>query len=173
MDLQLTLDNVLIGIITLLGVIATFLLYYLTKKIDQGNKNQYRLDYYKAIKDSVNEFNSLVLSDDKNLKIIQHLENQHKQSDSPDYQPIILEDLEEDRKNWLCFYWLNNLEMRFKGIVNKSLDEFYGKIEFLNEELDILMADEKFFSLLKNGRGYDPKFKEYCISRRKDRFAIS
>lgn len=119
-----------------------------TRKAEEERKAEIHHFFHNYI-ELLNHMNSVVVSDDRNLKIV-------KEYGEPDPEDKML----LARKEWITFMWLNILEMAFLGKKDGLLYNDYAEIT-LDQLIPILMRDQTAYRLVVN-RAYHPDFVEYC-----------
>ena len=100
---------------------------------------------------SINNFNSLALSNDKCLETCDRLITGQNAT------------LDEARERWAIFSILNNRQLHFFAYIHGQNSKEYIESD-AKQILDPLLKNGKVIEVIKTG-GYDPRFINYCLQR--------
>ena len=129
-------------ILALAAIVLAWFVYKLTHKIESANLINSAIN-------SVNLVNQMALSSDENLKAIDDLYNDGRDTS-----------IDARRKRWAAFLALQSHQQlylsRKTGILKSDLSEKHD-----HQVLEILLRDKEVMSLLAH-RGFDTKFVLHC-----------
>ncbi|MFJ9775707.1 hypothetical protein ACIRVF_31430 [Kitasatospora sp. NPDC101157] len=149
-----TVCQIVQAIASVAGVAATVFIAWTVRR---GTKRLARIEHDRAIKNAWIAIDTIALSDDRNLEAADLLINPDTEGDS----------LEERRRRWLCFMFMNPMGATFRGFDGGLFDS--SAAAPYENELYPLASNEVFFAMVKK-YAFEPGFVELCerLRRRTD-----